>query len=500
MKKNIVIIHYNTPDLTECLVRSINLFVKDAVIYIFDNSTDKPFIAKFDNVTVFDNTKGQIIDFNKWLEKYPNKIQSHGRVNKWASAKHSYSVEKCMELIDDNFILLDSDVLLKRDISNLFIDDSIYVGNVIVQPNSSIKRVLPFICFINVKMCKEKGVHYFDDNYMHGLWKKNGADRYDTGAALYIHSVKYKHIEIDYKEYVIHYGHGSWKKLGESPKYSPTEWLRINKKYWSMDKNKKVIYTCIVGGYDTLLDPKIISNGFDYVCFTDNQNLSSNVWDIRPLPKETEELPKVKKQRYMKINPHKHLSEYELSIWVDGNVEIRGDLNKFINETLKNDCSVYVPKHPSRNCIYAEERVVIRMKKDKFDITNPQIKRYEKEGFPKDYGLLQSNILLRKHNDDGCIRLMEDWFEEVKNGSHRDQLSFNYVSWKNKDVNVTYLDKNICKSKYFFWKGSHSRQTFNKDDVPKKATQRKTFKEMKEEFYKMVGNKKIETHNVALYE
>lgn len=180
MKKNIVIIHYNTPDLTECLVRSINLFVKDAVIYIFDNSTDKPFIAKFDNVTVFDNTKGQIIDFNKWLEKYPNKIQSHGRVNKWASAKHSYSIEKCMELIDDNFILLDSDVLLKRDISNLFIDDSIYVGNVIVQPNSSIKRVLPFICFINVKMCKEKGVHYFDDNYMHGLWKKNGADRYDT--------------------------------------------------------------------------------------------------------------------------------------------------------------------------------------------------------------------------------------------------------------------------------------------------------------------------------
>lgn len=73
MKKNILIIHYNTPYLTECLVRSINLFVKDAIIYIFDNSNEKPFTAKFDNVTVFDNTKGQIIDFNKWLEKYPNR-------------------------------------------------------------------------------------------------------------------------------------------------------------------------------------------------------------------------------------------------------------------------------------------------------------------------------------------------------------------------------------------------------------------------------------------
>ena len=75
MKKNILIIHYNTPYLTECLVRSINLFVKDAIIYIFDNSNEKPFTAKFDNVTVFDNTKGQIIDFNKWLEKYPNRFQ-----------------------------------------------------------------------------------------------------------------------------------------------------------------------------------------------------------------------------------------------------------------------------------------------------------------------------------------------------------------------------------------------------------------------------------------
>ena len=54
MKKNILIIHYNTPYLTECLVRSINLFVEGATIYIFDNSNEKPFTAKFDNVTVFD--------------------------------------------------------------------------------------------------------------------------------------------------------------------------------------------------------------------------------------------------------------------------------------------------------------------------------------------------------------------------------------------------------------------------------------------------------------
>ena len=81
MKKNIVIIHYNTPHLTECLVRSINLFVKDAVIYIFDNSDKLPFTATFDNVTVIDNTKGQLINFDEWLKNYPGRFNSGGKRN-----------------------------------------------------------------------------------------------------------------------------------------------------------------------------------------------------------------------------------------------------------------------------------------------------------------------------------------------------------------------------------------------------------------------------------
>ena len=96
------------------------------------------------------------------------------------------------------------------------------------------------------------------------------------------------------------------------------------------------------------------------------------------------------------------------------------------------------------------------MKKDKKENVDPQIERYKREGFPKDYGLLQSNILIRKHNNEDCIKLMEDWFNEVKNGSHRDQLSFNYALWKNEDIKIEYLDKYIYRSKWFFWNGKHN--------------------------------------------
>ena len=515
MKKNILIIHYNTPYLTECLVRSINLFVEGATIYIFDNSDKKPFTAKFDNVTVFDNTKGQIIDFEKWLKNYPNRFQSNGSTNKWGSAKHCYSVEKCMELIDDGFILLDSDVLLKRDISNLIDENVIFTGEIITQPKSYIKRVVPFITYINVKMCKENGVHYFYDNYMHGLNKGVGTDSYDTGGGFFIFTKKYNHNEIKCNDYIVHYGHGSWDAKSKNNFYSDEEWLSIFKRYWSTEKNKKVIYTCITGNYDRLLTPKHITKDFDYVCFTDNGSIKSDFWDIRPLPKETEGLSQVKKQRFVKINPHLLLSEYDISIWVDGNVTLKGDLNKFVNGVITSDCSVYVPKHPQRDCIYAEANVVVKMGKDKSEITKPQMDRYKKEGFPEKYGLLQSNIMLRKHNNSDCIKLMEDWFKEVKNGSHRDQLSFNYTSWKNIDVKVIYLDKNIYKSEFFYWNGSHKDYKVNvkydEDSIEMmewstskpiihNKKKKKTIEQLKAEFHSLMNaHKKLETFNVAIY-
>ena len=61
---NILIVHYNTPKLTECLVKSINKFVgTNCNIYIFDNSDKLRFTYSQENLTIFDNTHGQIINF-----------------------------------------------------------------------------------------------------------------------------------------------------------------------------------------------------------------------------------------------------------------------------------------------------------------------------------------------------------------------------------------------------------------------------------------------------
>jgi hypothetical protein len=294
---------------------------------------------------------------------------------------------------------------------------------------------------------------------MHGLAnnvKNPYSDRYDTGSGFYINASKLPHNEVDINKYMIHYGHGSWNKKGYKYHCTPEEWTTLNKRYWTNEMNKNVIYTCIIGEYDDIIEPSFITPGFDYICFTDNTNLESSIWDIRPIPEHEilSTLPKVKRQRFIKIRPDIFLKEYELSIWVDGNVVIRGDLNEFLSPVIEEDCSVYVPKHPSRSCIYAESKVVLAMKKDVCDNVNPQMERYKNECFPEGYGLLQSNILVRKHNSEDCIKLMKEWSNEVINCSHRDQLSFNYILWKTGYKIVKYIPKHFTEL-YFNQNTSH---------------------------------------------
>lgn len=453
---NICIIHYNTPEMTECLIKSINKYVKRSRIFIFDNSDKNVFSYRQPNIVYFDNTKGQFINFdNELVYNYIPLKNGTAYLNNYVSFRHCISVQKCIELINDNFILLDSDVLIKQDISSIVNDEMIFVGS-IEEKENSIPRVLPYCLYINVNLCKQHEISFFNENYMHGLTSAF-SNKYDTGAYFYKEAKEYNHNIIDINNYIIHYKAGSWledaKKYIKYEQIPPEMWLNNNRKYWSNEKrkNKVVVYTAITGNYDNILLQTYVNENFDYVCFTDDPTVESGLYKILPIPEELSNLSKVKQQRCLKVNPHKYLKNYEISIWLDGNVELLDNPLDLID----NEHSIFIPQHPLRNCIYAEGLACIKAKKDTADNINRQLSIYRNEGYPENNGLVQSNIIIRKHNSKDCIRLMEDWWSEIEKYSHRDQLSFNYALWKNPDASVLLLDKNIYRSKYFYWNTGH---------------------------------------------
>lgn len=475
---NILIVHYNTPKLTEACVKSINKTTPNCRIYIFDNSDREPFVNIFNNVEVLDNKLGQIVDFEKELKKYPNRRRSLGRFSKYGSFKHCISVDKCFDIIGDNFILLDSDVLIKRDLTPLYDESCIFCGEVVEWSWDRIidgkkapvhKRVDPRICFINVRMAKEKGIRYFDEEHMVGTYYTDlDSDSYDTGCWFYENAHKFTNKQIHSNDYVIHFGGGSYTSSGTKCKMSKEKWLETNKKYWKFvdkDKKKNVIYTCLTGGYDVLEDPKVVSEDFNYICYTDDDTLTSDIWEFRKIPDKLSGLTNQLKNRYIKINAHEFFPDYDLSIYIDSNVELKKDVNELLNKYC-GDGDVFFYKHPSRKCIYDEMDAVLRIKKDKPENVNPQRERYKKEGYPEKNGLSQNNIIIRRHNTENCKKLMTAWWEELGRGSYRDQLCLFYVLWKNKDLNATILDVNLGNCDYFRWRGVHSKKR-----VPPKKTE-----------------------------
>ena len=240
--------------------------------------------------------------------------------------------------------------------------------------------------------------------------------------------------------------------------------------------NKNVCYTCIIGQYDTLKDPDYITIGWDYICYTDNPNLTSKKWKIRLIPDNIKGLDNSRQNRYIKILPHILFPEYDFSIYVDGSMKPIGDLNMMKQELFSNDSiPLYLLPHNKRNCTYQEFFACSKQNKDDQNILEMQCRKYHEEGFPYDFGLSHNCILFRYHNNPKCIEIMETLWNQITNYSLRDQLSMMYSIWVTNNVNqITFISREIVK-KYFNLDKSWLHDIKQKNDLIKKYKEYKDF-------------------------
>lgn len=173
-----------------------------------------------------------------------------------------------------------------------------------------------------------------------------------------------------------------------------------------------ILYTCITGRYDQLHE---FPTPFRKICFTDRMIFSSS-WEVLGVDME----PKV--FRKVKIKPQDYLPPHKRSIWIDGHLELQ-------DFTLAGRSGFWLMKHPVRSCIYQEAQECLALKKDRPEIISEQINRYTLEGYPANRGLSATGVIIRD-NDPKYYPFSELWWHQVKTGSVRDQLSFNYCAWK----------------------------------------------------------------------
>ena len=252
MKKQIAIVHYNTPELTESCILSIRKVGCQWPVTVLDNSDKRPFKVKMKGVTVIDNTKGQIIDFDEELERYPERCWDMAKKSNYGSAKHMMSVQYLWTVLTEGFILVESDVLITKPFDFLWDEQYAAVGKAQWFRGRRIEkdRLLPWLCYMNVPLLVENGAKYYDPARCWGLQPggmQNPNNWYDTGAPLLEDIINTKpqltaRLYPDLDKCYLHYCGGSWR--GNDIKQQ-AEWLSKNEAYWKPEDNSDAkIFIC----------------------------------------------------------------------------------------------------------------------------------------------------------------------------------------------------------------------------------------------------------------
>jgi hypothetical protein len=111
---------------------------------------------------------------------------AYNRTNGEVCCAHSYLMD---DVLKDGFILMDSDILLIRDIGYIW-DEKFAAGGRIIWYKGRAPyhdRLQPYVCYLNVPVLREAGIKFYEPTRCWGLMPggtQNSNNLYDTGASL----------------------------------------------------------------------------------------------------------------------------------------------------------------------------------------------------------------------------------------------------------------------------------------------------------------------------
>lgn len=204
-----------------------------------------------------------------------------------------------------------------------------------------------------------------------------------------------------------------------------------NKYPKDIEKAKIVVYTVLYGNSDVIKPIAIKNSNIDYFAYTDQVVPSDSGWIKKEydFPKKLNN-DNILKSRYLRMHPHMLFPDYDYAIYLDSSFIIKHDLFYLLGRIGTNNIAMFA--HPWAKDIYDEANLVIHWKRDSEEKTLNQIQRYKKEGYPKNFGMTTTGIIVSKCNNCHVINLMEAWWDEYSKpeNTKRDQMCLFYVLWK----------------------------------------------------------------------
>jgi hypothetical protein len=273
-----------------------------------------------------------------------------------------------------------------------------------------------------------------------------------------------------------------------------------NKEGMTNNEPKIAFITAIYSNYEATCKPFIPQTiPTDFICFTDNKNITNNEWIIDTIPyhynnkspidndtyinsltnnKHTFNIAKYYKQQFHNIPI---LKKYDVVVWIDGSVEIiNNNTSKWIIDNihqykiigwaheqrkgnLKNEVDASTDDRYTSNFWNNQEQPIQ-------DITG-QYNTYINNGYDENYfknikenqtlGVWITCFIAFLNNDDIIQKFLNEWYLQTLKYSTQDQVGFSYVCQTQHIIPYTLPDKNISGNVYektdFYIRHSHGK-------------------------------------------
>jgi hypothetical protein len=212
----------------------------------------------------------------------------------------------------------------------------------------------------------------------------------------------------------------------------------------------RCVYTALTGRYEKLVEQEMArQSSIPFICFTDDPDLTSATWDLRPLIPLLGNDP-VRSQRDYKLRPHRFLPDYDISLYIDNSVTLTAP-PETIFDAVDLSSGLSMLAHSYRRSVLDEfARVTAACLDDPARVAE-QLEYYRSEN----PDVLKQRpfwggIMLRDHRHERMIATMELWFAHILRFSRRDQLSNQFVFHKAGLIPQT-LHLNNFKSWFHTW-------------------------------------------------
>lgn len=193
---------------------------------------------------------------------------------------------------------------------------------------------------------------------------------------------------------------------------------------------KFAVYKVVLNDYDFVLPPSVTDDDLDYILFTDKPDMHIKGWQTVNIESDLLDIPCFKVNRYYKFFPYKVLEKYDASLYIDGNIHIKGSIKKLVEDFVASHALIGLVNHPKRNTVNEEVEACVTSGKVDSKLIYDEYKKYLSDGFQDQISLTENSVILRWHKDSRLKKAMEFWWDCFQYSAGRDQISFPYVREK----------------------------------------------------------------------